>query len=194
MKFSFLKTENKWFVLIFTICAVLIIVIGLNHFYLKTNQESISLQEVTLEEESLEVSSVETPITPELTLEEPLSQQEPSPQESLPQAESPQEGVLPQEVAPKVEAAFPPKELSPADIPEGRFVIQVASFRDKSKADGIVKELQNQGFSAYTVSKDLAGQGLWYRVWIGEFSTKEEVTIMLDKVRKKYKDSFIKPL
>ena len=189
MKFSFLKTENKWFVLIFTICAVLIIVIGLNHFYLKTNQETISLQEVPAEEESLEVPSVETPMEQKFTQEEPLLEAQPSHAES-PQEESPS----PQET-PKVKAVPSlPQEPPPVETKQARFIIQVASFRDKAKANTVVEKLKQEGFSAYTMSKDLAGQGVWYRVWIGDFSTKEEATKMLDKVRKKYKDSFIKPL
>jgi len=41
------------------------------------------------------------------------------------------------------------------------------------------------------VSKDLGEKGVWFRVRIGEFETKEEAEEIEQKVKQEYKDSFI---
>ena len=155
----------------FTICAVLIIVIGLNRLYLKTNKEDFSLREAPVQEEEVTIPEV------------------PVPAQEIPQEQ--EKPILPPEVEEPEPVSPPPPR---AENTEGRFAIQVASFQDKDKANLIVDKLTQEGYSAYIITKHLGGKGRWYRVLIGDFTTKEEVVALLEKIQEKYKDSFIKPL
>lgn len=78
-----------------------------------------------------------------------------------------------------------------SDIPEKPFAIQVYSFQDRSKAEPAIEGLEKKDYPAYIVSQDLGEKGLWHRVWVGRFETKDEATKILDKIKREYKDSFI---
>lgn len=78
-----------------------------------------------------------------------------------------------------------------SDIPEKPFAIQVYSFQDRSKAEPAIEALEKKGYPAYIVSQDLGEKGLWHRVWVGRFETKDEAAEILDKIKGEYKDSFI---
>lgn len=80
---------------------------------------------------------------------------------------------------------------SSADILEKPFAIQVYSFQDKDRAELALASLSNDGYPAYIVTKDLGEKGLWHRVWVGRFQTKEEAEALLKELKKDYKDSFI---
>ena len=71
------------------------------------------------------------------------------------------------------------------------FVIQVGSFRKKSRASLLAEKLKREGYEAYIVKKDLKDKGIWYRVLVGDFLNKEEAKSVLDKLKKKYPQSFI---
>src|SRR3989338_3241359 len=72
------------------------------------------------------------------------------------------------------------------------FTIQVASFKDKERAEKAVTQIQQKGDSAaYIGSKPREGGGFWYRVYIGQFNAKQEATELLAKIQQDYKDSFI---
>ena len=70
------------------------------------------------------------------------------------------------------------------------FTIQVASFKEKTKADKILAEAKAKNFPAYLASKTL-DTGTWYRIYIGEFKTKSEADQYLTQVKAVYQDSFI---
>ena len=84
------------------------------------------------------------------------------------------------------------KEKESVGIPRGLFTIQVASFQDKSRAERLIEELKKKGYKATISTKDLGGKGIWHRIWVGDFDGKEEAVKFLQKLRVKYKDSFIK--
>lgn len=72
------------------------------------------------------------------------------------------------------------------------FTIQVASFKDKERAEKALTQIQQKGYSAvYIGSKPREGGGSWYRVYIGQFNAKQEATELLAKIQQDYKDSFI---
>lgn len=78
-----------------------------------------------------------------------------------------------------------------SDASERPFAIQVGSFRDKSRAESVAVKLREQDYPAHIATKDLGQRGVWYRVWVGKFETKEEAAQILEKIRQNYKDSFI---
>lgn len=84
------------------------------------------------------------------------------------------------------------KEKESVDVSEKLFTIQVASFQDKSKAERLSEELKKEGYKATISTKDLGKKGIWYRVWVDDFDGKGEVAKFLQKLKEKYKDSFVK--
>ncbi len=72
------------------------------------------------------------------------------------------------------------------------FTIQVTSSKDKTKAESVLKVIKDKGYSSsYLVTKDLGDKGTWYRIYVGEFATKEQAQELLTKLKENYKDSFI---
>ncbi|MDP8212904.1 MAG: SPOR domain-containing protein [Candidatus Zapsychrus exili] len=71
------------------------------------------------------------------------------------------------------------------------FVIQVASLKAKVNAEKISEDLISKGFSPFIVKRNLKDKGVWYRIYVGEFSTKEEAKELLGKIRLIRKNSFI---
>lgn len=71
------------------------------------------------------------------------------------------------------------------------FTIQVASFKDKEKAQNFFERLKKEGHPAYIVSRNLGAKGVWYRVYVGKFDSKSQAEVFLKKFSGKYKDCFI---
>jgi len=72
-----------------------------------------------------------------------------------------------------------------------KFAIQVASFRKKKRALEFVESLKKDNYLAYIVAKNLGDKGTWYRVRIGNFSSKSDADSVLKEVKTKYLQSFI---
>jgi len=83
------------------------------------------------------------------------------------------------------------KERSLAVVSKKSFAIQVASFRKKKRALSFIDSLKKDNYDAYIVTKNLGGKGVWYRVRIGNFSTKNEAGNALKEIKTKYLQSFI---
>ena len=64
------------------------------------------------------------------------------------------------------------------------FTIQVASLRDPKAADRMVTELKKKGFPAYRRKAEISGHGIWYRVRVGAYMSKEEANSTLGKLNK----------
>jgi len=82
---------------------------------------------------------------------------------------------------------------SPEALTESKkpFTIQVFSFKDKAKAQKAMDNIRQTGFPAYMVLRNLKEKGVWYRVCVGEFDTKEEADQMLAQLKKDYRESFV---
>ncbi len=82
--------------------------------------------------------------------------------------------------------AEPPKidskgNAKPGDKP---YTIQVAAFKAAGDADKLVAELKQKGFSAYRAIGKVPGQGIWYRVRVGDYSTRAEAGDTFSKLQK----------
>ena len=100
----------------------------------------------------------------------------------------------PIEVAAPVPTPVPAPAGSAPSVVTGKFVIQVASFQDKKKADAAAEALGKQGHIAAIETKDLGAKGVWHRVYVDGFATKEEAQGRLNDVKKDYPDAFVKQL
>lgn len=68
-----------------------------------------------------------------------------------------------------------------------RYSIQVGSFQDKSEADLLVDELNNNGYPAYLIKSTIPQKGVWYRVRVGYFQTRKEAEKFSSEIKKREK-------
>jgi DedD protein len=75
---------------------------------------------------------------------------------------------------------------APENIPPGtgRFTVQVASSKDGAAVDRMVAKLKKRGYAAYRTTVDISGQGTWYRVRVGRFSTRTEARQVQERLKK----------
>jgi len=76
-----------------------------------------------------------------------------------------------------------------ADVPvkpasdSGGFTIQIRSSPNEAEARQFVDSLKSAGFDAYVMRADLGAKGVWYRVRVGRFQTREEAQREVGKLR-----------
>ncbi len=88
-------------------------------------------------------------------------------------------------------SAQPPKALS--TVEQKPYAIQIRALRDGEKAAALVNDLQKKGIPVRLIPVMIKDQGLWYRILMGQFDTKEEALRYLvnKKVAADYPGSFI---
>ncbi|MBF0484744.1 MAG: SPOR domain-containing protein [Candidatus Omnitrophica bacterium] len=67
------------------------------------------------------------------------------------------------------------------------YAIQVASFKEESKANTVVANLKKHSFEPYIITKDLGEKGIWYRVYVGHFDSKKAAEAVVGTLPKEYK-------
>jgi len=89
-------------------------------------------------------------------------------------------------VAPAAGPAAPAGGTPPADAKgDGtRYVVQLASYRDKQEALSAQGKLTEKGTAAYLVESRLPDKGIWYRLRVGRKLTKAEALEMAAKFGK----------
>jgi hypothetical protein len=65
------------------------------------------------------------------------------------------------------------------------YYVHVSSFRAKSNAVKVAKDLQKKGFSAVVSGETVPKLGYWYRIYLGPFSTYQEAKITSDELKKR---------
>lgn len=84
------------------------------------------------------------------------------------------------------------KSIVTTAAPQGQYyTIQVASFKTQGQAEDAQKKLAGHSIEAYIVKKDLAEKGVWYRLYVGQFDSKEKAQASLGQVNKIYSGSFV---
>lgn len=61
------------------------------------------------------------------------------------------------------------------------YVVQVASFRSLSISENEAGKYRNKGFNAFVETAEIPDRGTWYRVRVGNFSSKEEALNFIKK-------------
>ena len=85
-----------------------------------------------------------------------------------------------------------PAVNSAAAKPAAKYAIQIASYKEKNKAEARLKTIQAAGkYTAYLATKDLGAQGVWHRIYVGDFTTKDQAEGLLTQVKQDYQNSFI---
>lgn len=106
--------------------------------------------------------------------------------------DSPKETELPTETKSKVGGATTgapaPREIRPApksapttasekySATESklRFTLQIGSYANQAEAQAKAKEADSHGLKSFVQSAEIRGKGIWYRVHVGSFASKEE--------------------
>lgn len=68
------------------------------------------------------------------------------------------------------EAAQAAAAKKPADE---RYTLQISAFSEKSEADEFLRKVQAAGYRPYLVQSDIPGRGTFYRVRVGDYTTKK---------------------
>jgi len=111
--------------------------------------------------------------------------------------ESNVEEALPvsREIQAVVPTQAPVKSLvSVKDVPVAKttaYTIQIASFKDKQRAEEALVKIRTKVPSAYIGSRDLGAKGVWYRIYAGQFELRNEAEVTLGSIKKNYDSSFI---
>ncbi|MDP2363559.1 MAG: SPOR domain-containing protein, partial [Ignavibacteria bacterium] len=61
------------------------------------------------------------------------------------------------------------------------FVVQVASYRASSISENEAGKFRNKGYNAFVEAAEIPNRGTWYRVRVGNFSTREEAQNFISK-------------
>ncbi|MEI8011403.1 MAG: SPOR domain-containing protein [Candidatus Omnitrophota bacterium] len=98
------------------------------------------------------------------------------------------------DAAVKTPAAHPASGL--VNVPKAAkahdaYAVQVASFKDKVRADVVLKQLKDKGYSAYVMMSDLGARGVFYRVRVGSFATEEEAKKNHEAINRDFKSAII---
>jgi cell division septation protein DedD len=86
---------------------------------------------------------------------------------------------------PQGAAAPQAKPASPGG--SGRFEIQVAAYRDERQAQRMVKRFEALGYTPHVVLKDLSEKGIWFRVILGGFESREEAQEASERIVAKFR-------
>ncbi|TSK08891.1 MAG: SPOR domain-containing protein [Geobacter sp.] len=65
---------------------------------------------------------------------------------------------------------------------EPRYLVQVASYKDKQEAESARAKLTAKGVAAYVVESKLKDKGVWYRIRVGKHLSKQEAQQLAGKV------------
>jgi cell division septation protein DedD len=68
-----------------------------------------------------------------------------------------------------------PETAAPAAAPaEKRFTLQISSFQERAEADALSAKLTSAGYKPFIVMSDVPDRGIFFRVRIGEYATRDE--------------------
>jgi len=158
-------------------------------------------------------AAIEKPATPTLTFQEELTKSSPAPStppavspapaQAAPQAlaratsapveAKPQLAAVPAPSEP-VRGARPPQSARPvvpvkaqSAKPEGKsgiFTLQLSSTQTRADANRFAARLREKGYAPTVVEAQVPGRGTWYRVRLGNFSSRETATRFLTDFRR----------
>ena len=84
----------------------------------------------------------------------------------------------------KKKIKLPRKSVPPVKIRKP-FTVQIAAFRRLSDAYNLMRKLQRMGFDAYYERTNIPGKGIWFRVRVGHYRTRDEATKAARRIKRK---------
>jgi hypothetical protein len=64
--------------------------------------------------------------------------------------------------------------LADVALADGPYAVQVAAYRDAGTAAAEAERLQRQGYDAFWLRAAIPGKGVWYRVYLGRYPSREK--------------------
>lgn len=89
--------------------------------------------------------------------------------------------------APPSEGANPNLAKATGDRPLAQaknVTIQTASLKDLGEADALVKKLKDRGYPAYKIIAVVPGKGIWFRIRVGRYSSRETAGDVAERLKK----------
>lgn len=128
------------------------------------------------------------PVTSPLSLSQP-AQTDQSKTAEMPKAdkEKPDQSDKPVQKAAGETKPRDRGNLPAAAVVETKFVIQVASLKEKTKAAQMHKNITAMGYQSTVVKTEIQGKGTWFRVIVTGFETKVQAQAAADKIAQKIK-------
>ncbi|MCH7591089.1 SPOR domain-containing protein [PVC group bacterium] len=71
------------------------------------------------------------------------------------------------------------------------YTIQIASFKDEKRAEQALTQIRTKVPSAYISTQNLGSNGVWHRIYAGQFELRSEAEVTLSNVKQNYDGSFI---
>jgi DedD protein len=161
-------------------------------------------------------AAIDRPVTPPLTFQDELTKKLPEPSTKTASLPAPPESVISQtETAPtemKVEPPPAPVRREPTRRPEvaedkranpkrtvklepkvaGAFTLQLSATQKRVDADRFAARLREKGYAPMVSEAQVPGRGTWYRVRLGNFSSREGAARFLgDFKRETQLDAFV---
>lgn len=88
----------------------------------------------------------------------------------------------------KTETAKLAHDQLPPTEPDGKYTVQVASFRDREGAEKVLSELKSKGYPAFMKTAQINEEEKYYRIRIGTFGSREVAKIYFEVLKNKEKD------
>lgn len=79
--------------------------------------------------------------------------------------------------------------------PPGKYTVNVASFRERRRAERLMNDLKEKGYDAFVTEASIPQRGTWYRVAVGRFPSVEEAQVFAQALKEKENlDFFVRKL
>ncbi len=177
--------KNQW--MIWTIVAVVIVVILIAFNYQGDKSDVVPLSEIFPEDNMQASQGVEYEYVP---ADSPQARQVPA--EAVPPAKSAPKTLKAKQPAAAPAAVTAPAPVAAPSVPaQGNYAIQILSSTDKAATEKALEKAKGKGLTnAYLVTKE-TNSGTRYRIYAGPFATKQEADAALPTVQGNYKDAYI---
>jgi cell division septation protein DedD len=70
-------------------------------------------------------------------------------------------------------------------LPAAKYTVNVASFRERVRADRLSKELEGKGYKPFVAKAVIPQKGTWYRVSVGRFPSRAEADALARALKEK---------
>ena len=164
--------------------------------------ENLIAVDVKKQLEPVELETAETKTKTELEFYEELKKSGPVAPDPPPDNVSREEDSSPlEQKEPAARTAAKKSVTKPVGQPEGEnpranaaadrpldnirnVTIQAASLKDLAEADAMVKKLKDRGYPAYKTIAVVPGKGIWFRIRVGRYSSRDAAADVVGKLKK----------
>lgn len=81
-------------------------------------------------------------------------------------------------------AAQKPAEKPAETNPDGQWTLQLSAYQDRAEANRYVANLRDKGYAPYVVEANVPGKGVWYRVRMGRFGSRDAASRYLSDFKR----------